>query len=157
MFEWDRLRALCDIRGDRQGGIGSLALYHPPFDADDPKAAGEDCIFVGPTLSSLSTPALWEYIRLYMEEGPTVNQIPANAPPVPAAQRASSKRRGDPGGCDVFSMGVGKVRTQVFEWRFLWFSSDGGPESGNIAPSKAAVPLKRGHKAELPDDGGHVK
>jgi hypothetical protein len=80
VFEWDRLRALCDIRGDRKGGIGSLALYHPPFDANDPKAAGEDCIFVGPTLTSLSTPALWEYIRLYMQEGPTVDQIPANAP-----------------------------------------------------------------------------
>ncbi|WP_422648720.1 hypothetical protein OJJOAM_000383 [Cupriavidus sp. H18C1] len=41
----------------------------------------EDVIFVGPTMPSYEyTAGLWEYIRLYMEEGPTVEYIPKNAP-----------------------------------------------------------------------------
>lgn len=81
IFEWDRLRALCDIAGDRRGGISSLALYHPPFDTSDAKATGEDCIFVGPARTAAShAPLLWEYIRLYMQEGPVTGNIPPNAP-----------------------------------------------------------------------------
>ncbi|MDT4874530.1 hypothetical protein FQZ97_1098370 [compost metagenome] len=55
----------------------SLILYHPPFDAADPHAKGEDAIFVGPTLPMQQDAApLWEYIRRYMEYGPGHEGIP---------------------------------------------------------------------------------
>ena len=57
-----------------------LALYHAPFDSSDQTAKGEDCIFVGPGLSGPQEAAsLWEYIRQYMEVGPTVDHLPADA------------------------------------------------------------------------------
>jgi hypothetical protein len=87
VFEWDRLRAIVDMDGydllaKKNGAPGkaayySLILYHPPFDPADPQAEGEDAIFVGPTLPVQSQSApLWEYIRRYMETGPTVDEIP---------------------------------------------------------------------------------
>lgn len=87
VFEWDRLVALLHRTppGHRlEGRIDScLVLYHPPFDAYDPQAKEEDAIFVGPSLlpkATYATAALWEYIRRYMQEGPTVDVIPPNAP-----------------------------------------------------------------------------
>ena len=80
VFDWDRLRALCDIEGKRKTGFNALGIYHPPFDPDDSEAKGEDCFFVGPTVPHGAAPNMWEYIRLFMQEGPTVDYIPANAP-----------------------------------------------------------------------------
>ncbi|MBC7379347.1 MAG: hypothetical protein H7346_18170 [Burkholderiaceae bacterium] len=83
VFDWDRLVALCDLSGPRRT-LKVLALYHPPFDANDQPvkgpAKGEDCIFVGNVLPSYEAARpLWEYIRRYMQEGPTVDRIPHNA------------------------------------------------------------------------------
>ncbi|MDK3022099.1 hypothetical protein QO239_05695 [Cupriavidus taiwanensis] len=88
-FEWDRLVALLkpypariERVADRRGF--PLALFHPPFKHDDPLAEGEDVIFVGPT-SLAGAPEYvagrWEYIRRFMEEGPSVDYISDDAPP----------------------------------------------------------------------------
>ncbi|KQX34443.1 hypothetical protein [Variovorax sp. Root434] len=83
VLDWERLVALFEPEGASAGAkqtIKALALYHPPFDSADPSAKGEDCIFVGPGLSGTQNAAyLWEYIRQYMEVGPTVDHIPADA------------------------------------------------------------------------------
>jgi hypothetical protein len=84
VFEWDRLVALFDPqstnRWDKQD-VAMLALYHPPFDAADPTVPGEDCLFAGPAVTGPSGAAhLWEYIRQYMETGPTIDRIPPDAP-----------------------------------------------------------------------------
>lgn len=85
VFDWDRLVALCDLSaGGRKSTLKVLALYHPPFDPNDQPlkgpARGEDCIFVGDALPSYEAALpLWEYIRRYMQEGPTVDDIPPNA------------------------------------------------------------------------------
>ncbi|MDP9892686.1 putative outer membrane lipoprotein [Variovorax boronicumulans] len=84
VFEWDRLVALFDPqstnRWDKQD-VAMLALYHPPFDATDPAAQGEDCLFAGPAVTGPEGAAhLWEYIRQYMETGPTIDRIPPGAP-----------------------------------------------------------------------------
>lgn len=84
VLDWERLVALFDPqsldRWDKQG-VAMLALYHPPFDSTDPDAKGEDCLFVGPAVSGPEGAAhLWEYIRQYMETGPTVDHIPPDAP-----------------------------------------------------------------------------
>ncbi|MGO4609330.1 DUF6708 domain-containing protein [Variovorax sp. 2RAF20] len=87
VFDWDRLRAIVDMDGydllaRKNGAPGkaayySLILYHPPLDAADPLAKGEDAIFVGPTLPMQQDAApLWEYIRRYMECGPGQEGIP---------------------------------------------------------------------------------
>lgn len=83
VLDWERLVALFDpqstSRWDKQS-IAMLALYHAPFDSSDQTAKGEDCIFVGPGLSGPQEAAsLWEYIRQYMEVGPTVDHLPADA------------------------------------------------------------------------------
>ena len=86
VFDWDRLVALCDLSGGgRKSTIKALALYHPPLNPGDQPARGpaqeEDCIFVGCALPSYSAAApFWEYIRRYMQDGPTVDKIPPNAP-----------------------------------------------------------------------------
>ncbi len=85
IFDWDRLCALFAPDGVHPYGkqeTKGLALYSPPLDPHDPDAKGEDCFFVGPSLisSELEAPGLWEYIRRYMEEGPSVDYIPPNAP-----------------------------------------------------------------------------
>lgn len=84
MYDWDRLLAVLAPEGrapkDRQI-LKALALYHPPANPADMSDEDEDVIFVGPTMPSYEyTAGLWEYIRLYMEEGPTVEYIPKNAP-----------------------------------------------------------------------------
>ena len=83
VLDWERLMALFEPEGTSAGAkqtIKALALYHPPFDPADPSAKGEDCIFVGPGLSGPQEAAsLWEYIRQYMEAGPTVDHVPADA------------------------------------------------------------------------------
>ena len=84
VFEWDRLVALFEPEGTSAGAkqtIKALALYHPPFDATDPTAHGEDCLFAGPAVTGPEGAAhLWEYIRQYMETGPTIDRIPPGAP-----------------------------------------------------------------------------
>lgn len=92
VLDWDRLRAIVDMDGydlltrknikpGRKLPYYALILYHPPFDASDPSAKGEDALFVGPSLASGdSAPPLWEYIRRYMEEGPGQHGIPALSP-----------------------------------------------------------------------------
>lgn len=85
VFDWDRLVALCDLSGGgSKSTIKALALYYPPLSASDQPvngpAQGEDCIFVGGALPSYSAAAsFWEYIRRYMQDGPTVDKIPPNA------------------------------------------------------------------------------
>ena len=90
VFDWDRLCAIVDMDGydllakknapPGKAAYYSLILYHPPFDPVDPQAKGEDAIFVGPTLPMQHQAApLWEYIRRYMEIGPTVDEIPESA------------------------------------------------------------------------------
>jgi hypothetical protein len=85
VFEWAPLVALMSrVPADNPMAsevIGSLVLYQPPTDAQDPDAKGADAIFAGPSLHfpRAQTGGLWEYIRLYMEEGPTVDEIPAKA------------------------------------------------------------------------------
>ena len=82
VLEWERLVALFEPEGASAGAkqtIKALALYHPPFDVADPQAKGEDCIFVGPALPGPQEAAsLWEYIRQYMEAGPTVDHVPVD-------------------------------------------------------------------------------
>ncbi|WP_284337743.1 hypothetical protein [Comamonas sp. NoAH] len=81
VYEWERLLALYDSGGPNPvGEIKPLALYHPPFDSDDPQAQGEDCIYVGSANGSQEAAHLWEYIRQYMEVGPSVDRIPKDAP-----------------------------------------------------------------------------
>ncbi|AXV83784.1 hypothetical protein CJO92_19655 (plasmid) [Ralstonia solanacearum] len=85
ILEWSRLVALLKPEAEgamRRQTIQAVALYHPPVDSSDGQSAGEDAIFVGPTLlfRDLQAAGLWEYIRRYMEEGPTVDQIPPSAP-----------------------------------------------------------------------------
>ncbi|MFS2098695.1 DUF6708 domain-containing protein [Variovorax sp. Varisp85] len=83
VLDWERLAALFEPEGSSAGAkqtIKALALHHPPFDPTDPNAKGEDCIFVGPALPGPQEAAyLWEYIRQYMEVGPTTDHIPADA------------------------------------------------------------------------------
>lgn len=84
VFDWDRLVALPSRvpEGHPMASeiIGSLALYQAPL---KPDGSDEDALYVGPSLT-LNPPVqalrLWEYIRVYMQEGPTVDHIPANAP-----------------------------------------------------------------------------
>lgn len=85
VLDWDRLVCLMNPEApDPMGGqkIKAVALYHPPFDADDPEARGEDCIFFGPSIHIGETEAgpLWEYVRRYMEEGPTLDTVPLDPP-----------------------------------------------------------------------------
>jgi hypothetical protein len=55
----------------------ALVLYCKPIDGNDPRGIGEDCLFVGPSLSDSSEAApLWEYIRRYMAHGPGEAGIP---------------------------------------------------------------------------------
>lgn len=82
VFDWDRLVALPSRvpAGHPMASeiIGSLALYQAPL---KPDGSDEDAIYVGPSLTlnpAAQALRLWEYIRLYMQEGPTVDQIPAN-------------------------------------------------------------------------------
>jgi len=82
VFEWDRLRALMEHPESRdpqrQNKHILLTLYHPPWDANDSETKGEDLIPVGAGFilgEEDSLAGYWEYIRLYMEEGPT-NDIP---------------------------------------------------------------------------------
>ena len=81
VFEWERLVALMSrVSKDNplaSSVIGSLVLYQASFESKE-----EDAIFAGPSLQFGETQAapLWEYIRRYMEEGPSVDVIPPNAP-----------------------------------------------------------------------------
>jgi hypothetical protein len=82
VFDWDRLVALPSRvpEGHPMASeiIGSLALYQAPL---LPDGSDEDAIFVGPSLTlnpAAQALRLWEYIRLYMQEGPTTDHIPAN-------------------------------------------------------------------------------
>ncbi|WP_341889776.1 DUF6708 domain-containing protein [Variovorax sp. YR752] len=84
VFDWDRLVALPSRvpNGHAMASeiIGSLALYQAPL---KPDGSDEDAIYVGPSLTldpAAQALRLWEYIRLYMQEGPTLDKIPANAP-----------------------------------------------------------------------------
>ena len=52
-----------------------LVLYWPPHDSDDAERKGEDFILVGDWLSDGS---LWEYIRVFMEEG--IEAVPTPEP-----------------------------------------------------------------------------
>lgn len=52
-----------------------LVLYWPPHDSDDAERKGEDFILVGDWLSDAS---LWEYIRVFMEEG--IEAVPTPEP-----------------------------------------------------------------------------
>jgi hypothetical protein len=83
VLNWERMVALFEPEGTSAGAkqtIKALALYHPPFDPNDPSAQGEDCVFVGPGLPGPQDAAyLWEYIRQYMEVGPSVDHVPADA------------------------------------------------------------------------------
>ena len=81
VFEWDRLRALMHSVDPAHPMAPQLkrvlVLYHPPFDEHDPQGKGEDAIYVGPERDTPQHIAhFWEYIRLYMEEGPTMDYIP---------------------------------------------------------------------------------
>ena len=85
VLDWDRLVCLLnpeapDPMGDQK--IKAIALYHPPLDPDDPEAKGEDCIFFGPSIhiGEMETGPLWEYVRRYMQEGPTLDTVPTNPP-----------------------------------------------------------------------------
>lgn len=85
VFDWDRLVCLMnpeapDPMGEQK--IKAIALYHPPFDANDLQAKGEDCIFFGPSIQigEQESGPLWEYVRRYMEEGPTLDTVPSNPP-----------------------------------------------------------------------------
>lgn len=84
IFEWDKLVALMSrVPNDNPMAskvTGSLVLYQPPTDAND--WLSEDAIFAGPSLhlGEIQSAPMWEYIRLYMEEGPTIEEIPDNPP-----------------------------------------------------------------------------
>ena len=84
VFDWDRLVALPSRVPDGHPMaseiIGSLALYQAPL---KPDGSDEDAIYVGPSLTlnpRVQALRLWEYIRRYMQEGPTVDHIPPNVP-----------------------------------------------------------------------------
>lgn len=85
VLEWGRLCALFDPDGPHPWGeqyTKGLALYSPSLESEGCDGEGEDCIFVGSSLifKELQAPKLWEYIRRYMEDGPSVDVIPPNAP-----------------------------------------------------------------------------
>lgn len=90
VFEWDRLEAIfkpfparMEQRVVRYHQAQPLALYHPPFAEDDPAAEGEDVIFIDSATTTYYPEAvagLWEYIRRYMEFGPSIDVIPPKAP-----------------------------------------------------------------------------
>ena len=76
-----------DLRSQRTSGSGynmhkGLVLYWPPFDPEDPERKGEDILWVGADPSNAS---LWEYIRLFMQEGMDA---------VPAPEAHQSRRKG---------------------------------------------------------------
>lgn len=84
VFDWDRLQAIVDwlgysyafnendIRNKRTNWF--LVLYHPPTDPENPH--DEDAIMVGcESIFSGDVPRWWEYIRRYMEYGPSVDRI----------------------------------------------------------------------------------
>ena len=84
VIDWDKVVALLKPEGVRRGDketVQAIALYRPPSHGGG-SDSDEDAIFVGPTLPfrDLQAAGMWEYIRRYMEEGPTVDQIPPNAP-----------------------------------------------------------------------------
>lgn len=88
VLEWDRVQAHVNwcapremthedlhspvarqARQDNRGGefgICGLILYWPPFDSADEERKGEEVLWVGPKLAGDS---LWQYIRIFMEEG----------------------------------------------------------------------------------------
>ncbi|WP_244787127.1 DUF6708 domain-containing protein [Cupriavidus pauculus] len=82
IFDWDRLVALiADTRSIRNKPLADryLVLYHRAR-AEEPTDQ-EDAIYVGDDLlDEEGVAALWEYIRLFMEEGPSVDAIPPKAP-----------------------------------------------------------------------------
>ncbi|WP_354675410.1 DUF6708 domain-containing protein [Cupriavidus alkaliphilus] len=90
VFAWDRLEAVLkpfparmEPKVVRYEQAQPLVLYHPPFSADDTSAEGEDVIFIESATNTYfpeGVAGLWEYIRQYMEEGPSVDVIPPNAP-----------------------------------------------------------------------------
>jgi len=70
-----------DLRAQRQSVAGGhfghkgLVLYWPPLDPNGPERKGEDIIWVGQTLDGRP---LWEYIRVFMQEG--MDAVPAPGP-----------------------------------------------------------------------------
>ena len=84
IFDWERVVALLKPEGVKpldKETVQAIALYRPPS-SETERDPEEDAVFVGPTLmfGELQAASLWEYIRCYMEVGPTVDQIPPNAP-----------------------------------------------------------------------------
>ena len=84
VIDWEKIVALLKPEGVRRGDketVQAIALYRPPS-GEVGSDSDEDAIFVGPTLPfrDLQAAGMWEYIRRYMEDGPTVDQIPPNAP-----------------------------------------------------------------------------
>ncbi|WP_265920870.1 DUF6708 domain-containing protein [Cupriavidus nantongensis] len=90
VFAWGRLEAVLkpfparmEPKVVRYLQAQPLVLYHPPFSADDAAAVGEDVIFIESATVAYypeGVAGLWEYIRRYMEEGPSIDVIPPNAP-----------------------------------------------------------------------------
>jgi len=86
VLDWDRICAVLDWtiydtifrrRENTRLQRRALVLYCKPIDINDPRGLGEDCLFVGPSLSASSEAApLWEYIRRYMAHGPGQASIP---------------------------------------------------------------------------------
>jgi hypothetical protein len=91
VLDWDRMCAVLDwtiydtlFRRHENTLLQrcALVLYCKPIDGDDPQGLGEDCLFVGPSLSDASEAApLWEYIRRYMAHGPGQAGIPERINP----------------------------------------------------------------------------
>lgn len=82
VFDWDRLVALPSRVPDGHPMaseiIGSLVLYQAPL---KPDGSDEDAIYVGPSLTlnpAAQALRLWEYIRLYMQDGPSAADVPAD-------------------------------------------------------------------------------
>ncbi|CAG2133145.1 hypothetical protein [Ralstonia mannitolilytica] len=65
-------RQLRQERGGGPFGIRGLVLYWPPLDPTDPERKGEDVLWVGPKFAG---EGLWQYIRMFMEEG--MEKVPA--------------------------------------------------------------------------------
>lgn len=81
VLDWDRLVCLMDPKAKNPWNdlrIEAVALYHPPFDANDPEAKGEDCIFFGPSLvlGEREGGSVWEYVRRFMQVGPEIEAMP---------------------------------------------------------------------------------
>jgi hypothetical protein len=86
VFDWPALQAILDVTPYSLALVRSLPPLGQPkalvlYRAGENDASGDDAIFVGSNVEYVAdlTGRIWEYIRCYMETGPTADAMPPNA------------------------------------------------------------------------------